>query len=131
MHVFRFRVAGHGQGTPGVAIEKAAQSGYQDLLNPAVDHLAVQLFFRRPAGYHLLRGKPVAEEMADDVVIALPVHPFQHCAAGLQPIEKIETHPGLAMNRIGIHQDPIHIENQRQARGQAVPERRLYRLVHC
>jgi len=108
-----------------MAIKKRAQSGHQHFLNPAIDHLAIQFFFCGSAERYFFRAKPFAEEIADNFIIALPIHALEHCTIGLNTIAQIETHPRLAMNGIGIHQHAIHIENQRQTFGEGIPNRRL------
>src|SRR5437764_15289918 len=62
-----------------------------------------------------------SQEIPHDLIVALAVHPLLHGFVSLYAETPTIDAPGPAVDRIGIDDHPIHIENDRQPRTQPGP----------
>jgi len=113
--VFRLGVTGQRHGRVPVPLEKSAQAGHQQILDPPANHVPVHLFLGGAARGNLGGGETIPIEIPDDVVVALTQVALLHRRGHLQSEASVENLPSLAMHRMGIDDHAIHVEDQCQA----------------
>lgn len=114
-HIRRFRVAGDRLGSPGESPQEVSQPRHQHLFQMSRNHAAVQFFFGCATSENFGGLKIGTEKIADDFVVAFAVHAAVHLLGRLDAESTIEGGPGFPVERIGIDDDAVHIENEGEA----------------
>jgi len=108
--ILRFGIAGNAHRCTLVVFQEPPQPRHQHFFDPVRNHLPVQLFLRLSASRYLLWREMPAKEIADDIVVALTVHPLEHGFGSLQSVAAVEDGPRFPVHGVGIDDYAIHIE---------------------
>src|SRR6266446_920663 len=117
--ILRLGVGGETERLMAMPLQELAQARYQGFIQHRPDGFAKKPLLGRAVCAHLFESQVTAEEIADNVVVAPAVHTLLHGLIRFDAKAAVIGGPDLAMNRIGVDDDAVHIEDQRQFTRQA------------
>jgi hypothetical protein len=99
---------------PAMPLQKLPDSRHQRLLNRRADCLAIEPFLGRPVRAYFLVRQVTPKEIPHDFVVSPSVHALLHSLIRLNAEPPVVFRPHSAMNRIGIDDHPVHVQDQRK-----------------